>query len=181
MDVANKYIQKVGFNAFSYSDLANEIGIKKASIHYHFPSKMDLGIAYCHFKLNQLFELEILINAQDSLEDKLFQYGNAFIPCAEKNEMCGIHSMFTDTDSFSEPLQNAISELVESELRILENIFRNESNESIQTVNGITPKQLALIVNSTIKGALLMNRISKNDLYMESMKAVIQLIQSKYK
>ena len=54
LELANKYIQKVGFNAFSYSDLANEIGIKKASIHYHFPSKTDLGIAYCHFKLNQL-------------------------------------------------------------------------------------------------------------------------------
>jgi hypothetical protein len=29
LELANKYIQKVGFNAFSYSDLANEIGIKR--------------------------------------------------------------------------------------------------------------------------------------------------------
>ena len=179
--MANKYIQRVGFNAFSYSDLADEIGIKKASIHYHFPSKMDLGIAYCHFKLSQLLELEMHINAQSSIEAKLLEYGNAFIPCAEKSEMCGIYSMFTDTESFSEALKNAVFELVESELRILENIFKSESDESVLTVNDVSPKKLALIVNSTIKGALLMNRVSKNDLYIQSMKALIQLIQSKCK
>ena len=79
LELANKYIQKVGFNAFSYSDLANEIGIKKASIHYHFPSKTDLGIAYCHFKLNQLLELETRINAHASIEATMFVYCTFFI------------------------------------------------------------------------------------------------------
>jgi TetR/AcrR family transcriptional repressor of nem operon len=31
-----------GYNGFSYADIADVIGIKKASIHHHFPSKVDL-------------------------------------------------------------------------------------------------------------------------------------------
>ncbi|MRX10066.1 TetR family transcriptional regulator [Pseudoduganella sp. FT25W] len=31
-----------GYNGFSYADIAEVVGIKKASIHHHFPSKVDL-------------------------------------------------------------------------------------------------------------------------------------------
>ncbi|MBI3793160.1 MAG: TetR/AcrR family transcriptional regulator [Nitrospinae bacterium] len=42
---ATQLIETKGYNGFSYQDIADELGIKKASIHYHFPSKEDLGIA----------------------------------------------------------------------------------------------------------------------------------------
>lgn len=35
-------IVRGGYNGFSYADLARQIGIRKASIHHHFPSKVDL-------------------------------------------------------------------------------------------------------------------------------------------
>lgn len=31
-----------GYNGFSYADIADVVGIRKASIHHHFPSKVDL-------------------------------------------------------------------------------------------------------------------------------------------
>lgn len=45
LDTAQLLVQSVGFNAFSYADISNEIGIRKASIHYYFPNKADLGEA----------------------------------------------------------------------------------------------------------------------------------------
>jgi TetR/AcrR family transcriptional repressor of nem operon len=42
---AETLIQTRGYSAFSYQDIADGLGIRKASIHYHFPSKTDLGIA----------------------------------------------------------------------------------------------------------------------------------------
>jgi TetR/AcrR family transcriptional regulator, transcriptional repressor for nem operon len=45
VDVAQEYLQKVGFHAFSYRDIADRIGIRAASIHYHFPTKEHLACA----------------------------------------------------------------------------------------------------------------------------------------
>ncbi|WP_025690230.1 TetR/AcrR family transcriptional regulator [Paenibacillus zanthoxyli] len=42
INVANRLILEKGYSAFSYADVAAEIGIQKASIHYHFPSKANL-------------------------------------------------------------------------------------------------------------------------------------------
>lgn len=42
---ARGLIQKRGYNGFSYRDVAAEVGIRSASIHYHFPTKADLGAA----------------------------------------------------------------------------------------------------------------------------------------
>ncbi|WP_212663946.1 TetR/AcrR family transcriptional regulator [Acaryochloris marina] len=45
LDVAERLTQTKGFNGFSYLDLADEIGIKNSSIHYHFKAKADLALA----------------------------------------------------------------------------------------------------------------------------------------
>jgi TetR/AcrR family transcriptional regulator, transcriptional repressor for nem operon len=45
LDAAQELVQTHGYNAFSYGDLAERVGIRTASIHYHFPTKGDLGAA----------------------------------------------------------------------------------------------------------------------------------------
>ena len=45
LDHAEAEIRKRGFGAVSYGDLAELAGIRKASIHHHFPAKADLGLA----------------------------------------------------------------------------------------------------------------------------------------
>jgi TetR/AcrR family transcriptional regulator, transcriptional repressor for nem operon len=45
LDLAETLVRTRGYNGFSYRDLADQIGIKTASIHYHFPTKGDLGQA----------------------------------------------------------------------------------------------------------------------------------------
>jgi len=45
LDLAETLIQTRSYNAFSYQDIADALGIRKASIHYHFATKAELGIA----------------------------------------------------------------------------------------------------------------------------------------
>ena len=42
LDIAQSLIVMGGYNGFSYSDISDAIGIRKASIHHHFPTKAEL-------------------------------------------------------------------------------------------------------------------------------------------
>ncbi|WP_136440439.1 TetR/AcrR family transcriptional regulator [Pacificoceanicola onchidii] len=45
LDVAERLIRSHGYSGFSFREVANEVGIKSASVHYHFPTKPDLAAA----------------------------------------------------------------------------------------------------------------------------------------
>lgn len=51
LDSAEWAARTRGFDAFSYQDLAEAVGIRKASVHHHFPTKAALSVAlierYC--------------------------------------------------------------------------------------------------------------------------------------
>ena len=42
---ARQLIVNAGYHGFSYADLSERFGIRKASIHHHFPAKVDLVVA----------------------------------------------------------------------------------------------------------------------------------------
>ncbi len=45
LDVTQVLVQQNGYNGFSFRDVARAVGIKSASVHYHFPTKELLGAA----------------------------------------------------------------------------------------------------------------------------------------
>jgi TetR/AcrR family transcriptional regulator, transcriptional repressor for nem operon len=45
LDAAEKRMQRGGFSGFSFREIAADVGIKSSSVHYHFPTKDDLGAA----------------------------------------------------------------------------------------------------------------------------------------
>lgn len=45
LDVAERMTRAGGYGGFSFREIATEVGIKSASVHYHFPTKEDLGAA----------------------------------------------------------------------------------------------------------------------------------------
>ena len=54
LDLAEGLLLERGFNAFSYQHLARELGVRPAAVHYHFPSKDDLGTALVARQLRRL-------------------------------------------------------------------------------------------------------------------------------
>lgn len=56
LDAAERFARRTGYNGFSFRDVAAEIGIKSASVHYHFPTKGDLGAALARRYSDRFFE-----------------------------------------------------------------------------------------------------------------------------
>ena len=48
LDAAETAIRRRGYDGFSYADLADAVGIRTASIHYHFPTKAKLAATLMH-------------------------------------------------------------------------------------------------------------------------------------
>ena len=45
LELAAELLQSRGYKGFSYAHISEELGIKNAAVHYHFPTKADLGTA----------------------------------------------------------------------------------------------------------------------------------------
>ncbi len=81
-----------GYAAFSYADLAEDIGIKKASIHHHFPTKESLAIAIVESYLFRFkIQLECINDENTGIIDRLNAFALMFAQ-SSKNAMlplCG--------------------------------------------------------------------------------------------
>lgn len=79
LDVAQDLIQRRGFNGMSYQDISEVIGIRKASIHTHFPKKDDLLLALLE-RYNECFLRIVagILASSDTPEVKLRRYCKLF-------------------------------------------------------------------------------------------------------
>lgn len=55
LDLAERYVRSSGYNGFSFRDLAEDAGIKSASVHYHFPTKEHLATSLARRYADRFF------------------------------------------------------------------------------------------------------------------------------
>ncbi len=86
---AQRLVQQLGFNGFSYADIANEVGIRKASLHHYFPTKTDLGLALIG-AYTTLVNTELLRISESSLpaDEKLAAYVALYRGSLDAERMC---------------------------------------------------------------------------------------------
>jgi TetR/AcrR family transcriptional regulator, transcriptional repressor for nem operon len=89
LDVAERMIQVRGFNAVSYADVAAELDLTKASLHYHFASKGALGQALIdRYALRFAELLGGIDGAGGSAPDKLRAYARLYSDVLRGRRMC---------------------------------------------------------------------------------------------
>ncbi|MET3665175.1 TetR/AcrR family transcriptional regulator [Caulobacter sp. 1776] len=90
MKAAQAAVQAKGYNALSFRELAKAVGIKSASIHYHFPTKGDLGAALARrYTDNAVGYFEQLITAPAPVEAIFADYVAVFrAALLNDNRMC---------------------------------------------------------------------------------------------
>jgi len=90
MAVAKAMVQSRGYNALSFREIAKDIGIKSASIHYHFPTKAELGAALAKRYTDDAMEsLEKLLASDLDLATKFARYVSVFrAALLNDNRMC---------------------------------------------------------------------------------------------
>jgi TetR/AcrR family transcriptional repressor of nem operon len=79
LDVAQDLIQRLGVNGMSYQDISEAVGIRKASVHTHFPKKEDLLVALLDRYSDRFLQIfDGILASSDSSEVKLRRYCGLF-------------------------------------------------------------------------------------------------------
>jgi len=116
LDSAQLFVQTRGFHAFSYADISTEVGIQKASIHYYFSTKTDLGrelVARYREEVRQhCRRIEILTPEADQ---KLQRYAQIFRdmlrsgPAGEGVRLCLCGVLVSEWHALSEAIREEVT------------------------------------------------------------------------
>lgn len=92
LDVAQDLIQRLGVNGMSYKDIAEAVGIRKASVHTHFPKKDDLLVALLdRYNDCTLRVIDSIVASSESPEVKLRRYCKLYeatLSGGEQDKVC---------------------------------------------------------------------------------------------
>lgn len=82
-----------GYHGFSFREIAKDIGIKSASIHYHFPTKTDLAAELAK-RYTEKFNghLQAISDTDKGLEEQLSSYTALFYHAIKNDQkmcLCG--------------------------------------------------------------------------------------------
>lgn len=163
LDVAQRLIQQRGFNAVSYGDLGEEVGIRTASIHYHFQSKRDLGLAlmrrYVAAHEAKLAEID---EKSASNQERLLALIDVYRGLEEDGLVCLAGSLAADLHSLPWALQVVVRSHLDLTEEWIERVVRagGESREFLVTAD---PSDFSVQAVANLHGALLVARARKGE------------------
>ncbi|NBD22986.1 TetR/AcrR family transcriptional regulator [Paenibacillus glycinis] len=169
---AKSLIQQKGYAAFSYDDISKHFGITKASIHYHFEKKEDLGLAVLNRLHLRLTEFSASIaTSRESLEKKLDRFYRLQSEKFAANEICPVSALQTDFELLPERMRVKMQEISRLELTVMQDMITDEASG-----READSRAMALVVLAAIKGSLQYGRVINEDMLPEVMSGICQSI-----
>ena len=158
LDVAERLVQVHGFNAFSYADIAAELGIRKASLHHHFPTKAGLGtaiIARYHERFGEAL-VEIL-DGTDEANARLQAYVRLYGKVLRNKRMCLCGVLAADFETLPRPMRDGVLSFFALNEEWLTRVL--EEGLQVGTLHFDGPAtRLAAFLVSSLEGAMLLAR-----------------------
>ena len=158
LDSAERLVQIRGFNGFSYADVASELDITKASLHYHFPGKAELGEALVERYAARFADaLSAIDKRGGKAPAKLEAYANIYADVLRDRRMCLCGMLAAEYDTLPEPMRQAIIGFFDDSEVWLTSVLEQGQEEGTLHLNGSASDEAQAIV-SGLEGALLVAR-----------------------
>lgn len=140
---ARRTAQARGYSGLNFRDLADEVGIKAASIYHHFPSKADLAAAVAkrYWEDSAAYLETMLANTADPMRC-LRQYPGTFRKALENNNrMCLCSFMAAEHDDLPEAVRKEVQTFADINVAWLSKVLSAAAvvgaDESEQRARGI--------------------------------------------
>jgi TetR/AcrR family transcriptional regulator, transcriptional repressor for nem operon len=177
LDLAEMLIQTRGYSAFSYQDISDALGITKASIHYHFASKTDLGMAVVD-RYVERFGAALVAIAEDPSQTALAMldfYIEPYIGYASTPDLvCLCGALAGEILALPPELRARVDGFFRAHQIWLAGILKRGASRGEFKLDA-PPSKVAQLVFSALQGALLVKRTTGDP---SQLRDVIMVIKS---
>ena len=158
LDVAERLVQTRGFNGFSYADIAEALAVTKASLHYHFPSKADLGRRlierYEHTFLSVLKSIDA---TGAGPREKLKRYARIYADVLRDNRMCLCGMLASDYATLPKAMKEDVKHFFDENEQWLVALLEQGRKSGALAFKG-SPLDLARVIVGSLEGAMMLAR-----------------------
>jgi len=176
LDTVQLLIQTKGYNSISYQDISDEIGIRKASIHYHYASKAQLGSAIVD-RYRQVFSgllQKISDNPRWGCARKLTEYIEVFrVPAKTFEKICLCGSLSAEFETLPVEMQKEVAGFFEDNHEWLTTLLK-QGKSTGEFSFAQNPADMAKLIFSALEGGLLITRSYKDINYFNRLVKTVQ-------
>lgn len=158
LDAAQQMVQTHGYNAFSYADLSAQVGIRKASIHYHFPSKSDLGkrlVARYRDTFRQ--KRDRIDRETDNPRLKLERYVQLYLDGLRDKRLCLCGMLAADFTTLPQAVREEVKSFFEENEAWLTVVLNEGCKAGVVRCDGLAEVEAQLLL-AGLQGAMLVAR-----------------------
>lgn len=154
IDVATSQVRRLGYSAFSYADLADAVGIRKPSIHHHFPTKEDLGAAIVAAYTEHFSEQLHRIDAKTGdVVERLRAYSRLYRGGLDARQGCLCGVLASEVAVLPQRVQAGVRQFFGLNLRWLERVLREGRSRGLLR-DSVEPRHEARTVLAALQGAM---------------------------
>lgn len=162
LDIAEALVQTRGYNAFSYADISRAVGVRKASLHHHYPTKADLGLALVtRYHAAFMGALGDIDAKSEAAPRRLERYTELYGSVLRRGRMCMCGMLAADVATLPKPMRESIAGFFADNEQWLMRVLAEGKKRGEIAFEG-TPSSMASFFVSSLEGAMLVARGSGN-------------------
>lgn len=156
---AETLIRSRGYSGFSYADLSEKVGIRKASIHHHFPTKEVLvATALEEYRARYAKGLQRIELDHANALDRIEAYGRLYITGVTRGLGCLCAALAAELKILPDSLKAGTTAFFKEHIAWLELVYRQGLAQK-EVCALIEAKEAARMIISALEGALMMERM----------------------
>lgn len=161
--VAERLVRRSGFNSMSFADLSAAVGIKTASVHYHYPTKTDLGVDLIdHYHEAFFAKLSAQTETVASSVKRLQRYGALFEDgLVDSDGLCLCGVLAAELPSLHETVRERVIQFFEANTKWLAaELKRGDGRDELNLPR--SANQTATALFSALEGSMFVARALQN-------------------
>lgn len=173
IELGEMLIRTRGFHGFSYKDISEPMGIKNAAIHYHFPSKTDLGVAIIEKNIQGFQEhIKLMDGLPEDVQVRQF-LEKVYLSSHEKGWVCISGALSPVFETLPAQMQEKISIMGENVILWLTGILKSGKEKNLFLFQEAPEIKAQLMVSSLLSSLLLSKTLGK-EIFENIFSAVIK-------